>query len=138
LEAGVPAETLLARWKSGRIKQRVLARCLADRAAAPALYAEGDYEPLQASGGQADHVIAFLRQNGDEALLVVAPRLVADLTEGDAPPLGAALWSDTRLRVPPGRWRDVITGAKIEADQEGVALRDLFATLPVAALRRTA
>ena len=135
LASGEPPEGLLARWSDGRIKQRVLARCLADRAATPALYAGGDYEPLETAGSRAPHLIAFLRTKGDDRLLVVAPRLLAGLVEEGTPPLGMAFWEDTRVPVPRGRWRDVVTGVEIEADADGHAVGDLFARLPLAVLR---
>ena len=53
LEDGADPAALLRSWRDGRIKQQVLARLLADRAAAPRLYAEGGYEPLAAQASAA-------------------------------------------------------------------------------------
>jgi (1->4)-alpha-D-glucan 1-alpha-D-glucosylmutase len=114
----------------------VLARCLADRATTPTLYAGGDYEPLEPTGDRAHHLIAFLRTNGDEHRLVCVPRLLAGLAEEETPPLGAAFWGDTRLSAPRGRWRDVVSGVEFDAGDDGLAVADLFAALPVAVLRR--
>ncbi len=114
----------------------MLARCLADRATTPTLYAGGDYEPLEPTGDRARHLIAFLRTNGDEHRLVCVPRLLAGLAEEETHPLGAAFWCDTRLGAARGRWRDVVSGVEFEAGDEGFAVGDLFATLPVAVLRR--
>ncbi len=86
-----PLDELLAHWQDGRIKQGLLARLLADRAAAPDLYAGDDYEPLEASGAGAGHVIAFSRTGGNERLVVVVPRLVAGMSGEEPFPLGSGL-----------------------------------------------
>ncbi len=49
----------------------MIARVLAVRRALPALFAEGSYEPLEAP----ENIVAFLRRRGDDAALVVVPRL---------------------------------------------------------------
>ncbi|MFC3126253.1 malto-oligosyltrehalose synthase [Pseudoroseomonas globiformis] len=66
LEQGNNPAALLSRWKDGAVKQAVIHRLLAERNAAPALFAEGQHRPLDAG---ADH-LAFLRQLDQEALLV--------------------------------------------------------------------
>ncbi|MGH2722041.1 MAG: hypothetical protein ACRDJO_10635, partial [Actinomycetota bacterium] len=71
---------------------------------------------------RADHAVAFSR--GD--LLVVVPRLVAGLA-GD--------WAGTEVRLPPGRWTDVLTGAAREGGPAGAA--GLLEAFPVAVLERT-
>jgi (1->4)-alpha-D-glucan 1-alpha-D-glucosylmutase len=137
LNADEIVDALLARWPDGRIKQRVLARCLADRAARPALYAEGAYEALAAEGERGRHVLAFLRTHGHDRLVVAVPRLVARMAD-EALPLGRAFWRDTSLPMPTGRWRDVVTGVEIEAAGGGHPVRELFAALPIAVLRTLA
>jgi (1->4)-alpha-D-glucan 1-alpha-D-glucosylmutase len=128
-------DSLLASWPDGRIKQRLIARLLADRAASPSLYADGDYRPARARGEHAARLVAFTRQAGGEELLVVAPRLASSLAGDEVAPLGA-VWGDTRLAAGPGRWRDVLTGAEHEGGEGGLAVRELFAALPVSVLRR--
>ena len=59
LEDGGDPAALLRSWPDGRIKQQVIARLLADRAAAPQLYAEGGYEPLAAQGERSRNVDRF-------------------------------------------------------------------------------
>jgi (1->4)-alpha-D-glucan 1-alpha-D-glucosylmutase len=128
--------TLLADWADGRIKQRLIARLLADRAASPGLYADGDYRRARASGEHAARIVAFSREAGGEVLLSVAPRLASGLADGDVAPLGRA-WGETRIAVAPGRWRDVLTGTEHESRDGDLAVRELFAALPVSVLRRT-
>jgi (1->4)-alpha-D-glucan 1-alpha-D-glucosylmutase len=124
---------LLAHWRDGRIKQRVTARLLADRAAHPALYADGDYKPLAARGPHARRVVAFTREHGSERLLVAAPRLVGALMRDERAPLGPEPWGDTAVPLPAGEWRDVVTGERAETG----AIGELFRALPIAVLRAT-
>ncbi|SEO38982.1 maltooligosyl trehalose synthase [Methylobacterium sp. ap11] len=141
-------EDLLAAWPDGRIKQRVLARLLADRAAHPGFYAEADYTPVAAEGQGAERVVAFLRQDataGAEAgdLLVAVPRQVVNDAAGEAPDgdgtrLDGA-FADVLLPVPEGSaWRDLVTGDEVRAEGGHLSVARLFARLPLAVLRRSA
>jgi (1->4)-alpha-D-glucan 1-alpha-D-glucosylmutase len=134
IETQEPAPVLLARWRDGQVKQQVLARLLADRAATPNLYAYGDYHILKAGGSFAKHVVAFSRTNGSERLAVVVPRLVAKLAAEETAPLGA-VWRDTSVAVPAGRWRDIITGDVREIGPDGCPVSELFTALPFSVLR---
>ena len=85
LEDGADLPALLRSWPDGRIKQQVIARLLADRAAAPQLYAEGGYEPLAAQGERSRNVIAFRRSRVGEDLIVAVPRLMPCARRKPAP-----------------------------------------------------
>ena len=65
------------------------------------MFAAGAYFPLQAIGVQAEHMCAFARCLGDEAVIALAPVLVARLSGGRAvTPLGSDVWKDTCLALP--------------------------------------
>jgi (1->4)-alpha-D-glucan 1-alpha-D-glucosylmutase len=134
LEPRAPLHRLLAEWRDGRVKQAVLTRILHDRAGSPALYAEGDYEPLHAIGARADSVIAFTRTRGDEALCVAVPRLVAGLVKNGGA-LEREAWGDTALPIPAGRWRNILTGIDVGVGPGGHPIGELFGGLPIAVLR---
>ena len=68
--------------------------------------------------------MAFLR--GTE-VLTIAPRLVTALGGRFA----SWTWGDTRLPVPAGRWRCVLSGHDVEADGEAIPLADLLDAFPV-------
>jgi (1->4)-alpha-D-glucan 1-alpha-D-glucosylmutase len=132
-----PAE-LLAGWQDGRIKQHVVARTLALRRAAPALFA-GDYTPLQTTGAHAERLVAFARSAEGASLVVIVPRLAAPLLDGtDAPMPPATAWADTRVALPDllrGPLHNPLTGTTIEAGADGVAAAgEVLADLPVALL----
>jgi (1->4)-alpha-D-glucan 1-alpha-D-glucosylmutase len=81
---------------AGSAKLAVTHRLLTLRAEMPALFAQGDYTPLDLGA----HWLGFTRRNGAESLLVVVP--TAKMT-GDWPSLPAAPSS--------GAWRDALTDA---------------------------
>ncbi|WP_447553815.1 malto-oligosyltrehalose synthase [Vreelandella sp. EE22] len=127
----------LSTWRDGRIKQTLVARLLALRSRQPSLFLEGDYQPLEAFGEYAHHVVAFIRQYQDVRLLVVLPRLSAallgDVSRDDShqahiPP---ARWEDTHLMLPAGSWKSVLTEVSVEAGQQGCPLAQLLHELPV-------
>ncbi|MCW2867349.1 MAG: treY, partial [Marmoricola sp.] len=80
------------------------------------------YEPLEADGPAADHVLAFDRGGA----VTVAIRLPHGLA--------ASGWRGTTLALPAGTWRDVLGGATGLSGP--VALEELLGGLPVALLVR--
>ena len=84
---------------------------------------EGDYRDLRADGDRADHVVAFARGAGPEAI-TVCPRLVHSLRGG---------WGDTSLALPRGAWVNLMDNSR----QGGrVSLAALLRDFPVALLER--
>ncbi|HLI57340.1 MAG TPA: malto-oligosyltrehalose synthase, partial [Actinomycetota bacterium] len=138
---------LWAEAASGLPKLAVLRAALAARRRfAGAFGPAGGYLPVTASGAAAEKVVAFARTEpgGAAATVTVVPRLILSLWDGPAPVGGAAgqgwglspeLGLSTRVLLPPGRFRDAITGRE---HQGTVPLGDLLATLPVALLTRDA
>ncbi len=124
---------LLAGWQDGVIKLRLVERLLADRQAHRAFYADADYRPLIVSGGAADRVVAFTRTSGDEALVVVVPRLSGKGEAKVAMPVGSA-WGDSAITLPGTRWEDVLGGGEVQASGP-LALSRLLETAPFAVLR---
>jgi (1->4)-alpha-D-glucan 1-alpha-D-glucosylmutase len=101
------------------------------REAHPGLFALGSYEPATASGAFTDRVVAFRRSHGGEQLLVVVPRLSAEI---GTPPLGVS-WDDTTLGGVSGeRWVDVFNGHPFTVKNGALALSELLAEAPFAVL----
>ena len=65
---------LLASWPDGRIKLHVIRALLGHRREYPRLFSDGTYTPVAVSGENADRLVVFSRQQGDDQLLVVALR----------------------------------------------------------------
>jgi len=133
LERAAPIGELLGEWRSGHIKQALIARMLALRARFPRLFAAGAYRKLAISGPRAGHVLAFAREDGPTRLLVAVARLAVPLLgRADAPAIDRAAWAGTVLQAPmAGPWRDVLAEAQPLAG-ESLDLGAVFAGLPVA------
>jgi len=128
--AGVPIENLSESWQDGREKLFATQRLLALRRAHPGLFAEGDYQPLEAEGEKRDHLCSFARRHGDYAVVVAVPRLLYRLY-GDA---NAPDWGRTEIFLPPAAgWRDWFTGRRLDDRLRAPAAR-LFADFPVSVL----
>ncbi len=136
-------QDLLDRAGDGRIKLYVTSRALAYRREHPQVFRESDYVPLEASGDKRDHVIAFSRRYADESLIVVVPRLIAELVGGvERPPLGDEVWGNTAVTFPAeyaGRaFRNLFTDEIVTvnpSDQSaGLPLSILLTRFPVALL----
>ena len=127
----------------GRLKLWVLSRTLRARASHPSCVgADASYQPVVTSGRFADHLVAFTRRGGDDALVVLAPRLIGGLTPemgiGDRTilPLGRR-WEDTTLTLDAGSYEDLLTGARHTVEGDGIGVGTVLAELPVALLART-
>ncbi len=118
-------------WQDGREKLFVVRRLLELRRRQPQLFAEGDYQPLEAEGERSSCLCAFSRNHLGEAVVAAVPRLVYQLYADGA---GSAAWGATEICLPPGReWQNVFTGRKIDR-QDRVRAFDLFADFPVCVL----
>ncbi len=133
VETAHPAE-LLEHRADGRVKMFVMVKALGERAANREIFEAGSYVPLSTWGDCREHVFAFARGRQQATAITVVPRLVAGLLGGRAvPPVGGAVWRDTRIRLSevndsrlqwPGSFRNVMTGDVLvpRADAEGVWL----------------
>lgn len=135
-----PAARALAEHPlDGRAKLLVTWRLLDLRCELPALFADGSYEPLEAGGVHAAHLLAYARRHETGTLVVIAGRLYAKLL-GDPGtlPLGAAVWHDTH--VAPGgladgtRLKNLLSGESVTVRDGRIALAHAFASFPAAAL----
>jgi (1->4)-alpha-D-glucan 1-alpha-D-glucosylmutase len=125
----------IARWREGWLKLWLTERLLALRNRLPALFATGDYEPLAVTGAAAEHIIAFRRNSGDEAIIVIATRLLMNLIRGDLGVFwpGGAAFGDTAIRTE-GVWIEQFTGARIRSELQTILASSALERLPVAVL----
>lgn len=119
----VTPESVLARTDEGLPKLWVIKQALALRRARPRAFgSEGTYQPIEAEGSRAEHVVAFVR---GEEILTLVPRWRLRLG-GD--------WDDTWIEVPAGRWRHLFSGDVFASGQ--TLIHDLLARFPVCLLAR--
>lgn len=121
-------QALLDDWHDGRIKQWLIARLLAERAANPDFFAYADYEPRDCETG-----ISFERWRHEDVLFVCVPTGAQMLKRGllDAPGVLCAndLWGAEKLTLSHGSWRNLLTGSAF-AMERGVACADVAGGLP--------
>ncbi len=140
--AAACAAELLAHPEDGAIKLYLTWRTLALRREREALFRDGDYLALKCHGAQADRVCAFARQRDGETLLVLVPRLFGQLGAAEQQQLGASVWRDTWVELPPERspplWRDALTdktaATRALDGAQGLPLAQVLAVLPYALL----
>jgi (1->4)-alpha-D-glucan 1-alpha-D-glucosylmutase len=113
---GSAVDALAGIWQDGRIKQAVIARALAVRRAAPRLFVDGSYQPIDVEGPLARHIIAFARILDDAIAITVVCRLTSGLLTEQGLSIQRLRWSGTRLRLPPqcrgAQLRDAIVGTE--------------------------
>ncbi|MDY0170235.1 MAG: malto-oligosyltrehalose synthase [Thermoguttaceae bacterium] len=144
------AQELGAAPRDARLKLFVTWRTLQFRQAHAALFAAGDYIPLQVEGAKAGHVCAFTRRLPDSAdvkdqtAVVIVPRLLAQLTprqdDGNVPPPFGSVWEDTRVVLPEAvraSLQNVFTGETLPGDATELPLSRILAIFPVALLGGT-
>ncbi len=122
---------LARQWPDGHIKLAWTRHLLKIRNERPDVFADGEYESLEVSGVNRDHVVAFARRRGRHAVIVAAARWFAPLTEqGRRWPHGEVF--DGELHI---------DGYSLESERSSdkvrIPLSGLFRDLPVAVLKAT-
>ena len=118
------AADVMGEWDSGLPKLWMTARLLRIRRDRPEDFSDQSrYQPLVAQGTHLGRVLAFRR---GENLIAVVPRFTMTL---------GGEWSDTRLPLPGGVWRNCFTDAVVQRE---VTPDALFNAFPVALLIREA
>ncbi|MFD1330528.1 malto-oligosyltrehalose synthase [Methylopila musalis] len=105
-------------WRDGAVKQALAAAALDARRARPDLFALGAYTPLAVEGPLEGDVIAFAREHGDDAAVVIGLRCVADrLQPAPSLALDRANLDGTTVSIPPHltskSWRNRMTGMPV-------------------------
>ncbi|WP_428671551.1 malto-oligosyltrehalose synthase [Reyranella sp.] len=125
------AETTLASWRDGAIKQKLIVQALALRRALPDLFAEGSYEPVKVEGRLTDHIVAFMRRHKSDAVLTVVPRLPGTLIRNSAD-LSLDL-QDTRLSLSDDmKLFNALDDRSTPITSRNVALQQVFTRWPLA------
>jgi (1->4)-alpha-D-glucan 1-alpha-D-glucosylmutase len=118
--------SFLSGLEQGTPKLRLIATVLAARARHPEAYCAGSgYVRVAASGSRADHAVCFARTRGDgqAETVTIAFRWPLLLRPG---------WGDTTVRLPEGRWRDVLTERDVPGGHQQLAT--VLEAAPVALL----
>jgi (1->4)-alpha-D-glucan 1-alpha-D-glucosylmutase len=138
LQAALPVPQLLENWRDGRLKLHVLARALAFRESAPALFLDGSYTPLKIEGALAGHAVAALRSLDGHHAITVISRCAAGLDIKDTPHITPHAWAGTSVVLPRNvtglTARDVLRPGRNGKMSARLRVQDILGDLPVALL----
>jgi (1->4)-alpha-D-glucan 1-alpha-D-glucosylmutase len=128
---------LTATPADGLLKLHVMRRLLVTRRERPGLFVGAGYEPARVSGSAS--VLSFARAAGDDAMLVIVPRLIAPRVAGEGRwPIGSRFWTDAAVGVPEAlrgrRVQCALSGACLRLAGPTVAVGEVLAQLPAAVL----
>jgi len=136
---------LLTHRADGRIKLWLTTEGLRYRQAHAGLFQQGEYVPLQLFGPKREHLFAFARIHGDQAVVVVVPRLLTGVIEDPAAlPVGEKVWGDTRVMMPSWKegspFRNALTGSQLvtmsDDGRQTIAAAEILKDCPVALVER--
>jgi (1->4)-alpha-D-glucan 1-alpha-D-glucosylmutase len=136
---------LLGTRTDGRIKLFVTTEGLRYRRAHPDLFRHGTYVPLHGMGEKQDHLFAFARLHGGEAVVAIVPRLLTSvMADPMTPPIGDKAWANTEVAMPdwkePSRFRNILTDERVSTTTAGgkqvLLAGRLFNMFPIAFLER--
>jgi (1->4)-alpha-D-glucan 1-alpha-D-glucosylmutase len=123
-------ESLAQNWPNGHLKLAWTRHLLKLRTELAGVFTHGDYQPLEITGPHRDHVIAFARRHGRDAIITAVAKSFAPMSQG------GRIWPradafDGALNLK-GYSVEGIAG---ETGATDVRLSALFRHLPVAALK---
>jgi (1->4)-alpha-D-glucan 1-alpha-D-glucosylmutase len=130
-------DEIIAAWRDGRIKQRLMASVFAVRKKIPALFSSGAYLPIAASGPQADRIVAFARTAERDATITVICKGVARAITDESIAIPRSFWQGTCLIIPQQLrmpFMDALAVRRLPAPAERVELSTILDRLPVAFL----
>jgi (1->4)-alpha-D-glucan 1-alpha-D-glucosylmutase len=127
---------LLVHWRDGRIKQWLVARLLDWRRMHTDVAVHGRYLPL--ASHSPIRVLAYRRDTGSDAAIVLAPLHVAPFVDGATLSVNEDAFTNVVMTLPsppPGStsWKNFLTDETFSAS-EPVPLADFFKILPFALL----
>ena len=125
------AQDTLARFQDGDVKMLTTWAALQARREAPELFANGEYQPIDAG----KFLLAYSRTHGRQVAVIAAPRLSYTLTREKQPWALGAAWGKRELALPEaGRYRNALTGETFTVRGKKLPLAELFAHFPLALL----
>jgi (1->4)-alpha-D-glucan 1-alpha-D-glucosylmutase len=127
---------LAADWPSGTVKLALTRALLALRNQHAELFINGDYRPIEVTGTHREHVVAFARTLGRDAIVVAVGRHFARFTQQGRAWPAATAWEGSLRLDGLAAVRDAMAPERTFPG-DGAALCRLFDPLPVAILRAT-
>jgi (1->4)-alpha-D-glucan 1-alpha-D-glucosylmutase len=118
--------SLVQTWPNGHLKLAWTRHLLKLRTELADVFTDGDYQPLETNGPHGDHVIAFARRRGRDAVIVAVAKSLAAFSQGGRVWPGAEAIDATLS----------LDGFSVDGiDGKEAKLSALFTHLPVTVLR---
>lgn len=135
-EADLNSKTM--HWRTGSIKQYVIAKTLAFRRQHFELFAQGSYIPLKVSGPKSVHILAFMRSYENQSVIVIVPRLAHAFTDGgNGLTFTAGFWDNTFVQLATlvnGEIQDTLSQQRYYVYSGRIDVARVFNHLPLAML----
>jgi (1->4)-alpha-D-glucan 1-alpha-D-glucosylmutase len=136
------ARDLVENRENGAIKLYLTYKTLNFRRDHRELFEEGEYIPLDAAGTCKDNICCFARRNGQQTVIVAAPRFFTRLARPETLPLAEGVWQDTHIVLPfmatDVKYRNIFTGMTVTAADRGgmqtLPIPEIIRDFPVALL----
>ena len=129
---GASVPEMMTSWQDGRIKMQVIRSLLRYRREQPDLFSRGSYTPLKIAGPLAERFVAFSREHEGRQLVVIALRRMDQDDVIDLKEIGEGM----SVTLPPGNWRELMSGREIKVESGEVFFNAIFEQSPVVALAR--
>ncbi|WP_314914523.1 malto-oligosyltrehalose synthase [Pseudomonas helleri] len=141
LDAPPHQQSLLQTWRTGALKQALIAQTLSVRALHPELFSRGSYIPLTVTGEHARHVLAFARQWNNHLAIVVVARLSSHAIQKSVPTIKPGSFGEkTFIELPFDGIALKLKGlfaAPVVTTNRTLRISDALNTLPVALMINT-
>lgn len=117
----------LKHLEDGRLKLFLISQVLQFRKSHEELFQSGSYIPLTVKGPKEKHVIAYMRQDEKQSVIVVASRFLSEPIE----------WADTQLEgFVNGTYQEILSGTEIHVTEGKVPVANLLSHLPFGLLTK--
>jgi (1->4)-alpha-D-glucan 1-alpha-D-glucosylmutase len=125
---------LAQQWQDGRIKLALTRQLLAIRNRFEPVFTNGNYQPLEVIGPQANEVVAFSRSSGRDTVIVAVGRLFARATNHGQQWPSHEAWAETVIRIDSFSSVQSLLGAAVPKELKQPPISTLFGHLPIAIL----
>jgi (1->4)-alpha-D-glucan 1-alpha-D-glucosylmutase len=125
---------LVGNWRSGFVKQALIAQTLAVRRERPKLFSQGSYAPIEVRGEFAGQVVAFARRTKNDSAITIVPRAASALLRPGAITFEPGAWKDTTITFSDASPLFNIFDGESMASGGTIRLDLLLGRLPVALL----
>ncbi|KAF3361657.1 Maltooligosyl trehalose synthase [Chlamydiales bacterium STE3] len=132
LEEAQTIEKVLENPKTGMIKLFLIQKVLEFRKKHEALFNDGSYQPVSVIGPMKNHLVAFIRELGDEAIIVITGRFFSFYRNHFHEKSQEGVWEKTTLVLPEKFANVSFTDVLSEKAYTALELHKLFSKLPLA------